>query len=68
MRHHGGQAQGGAEADAVDGHLVHAVFHRGEALRRRVAGSVHLVSQLLYQHFQLVKFGVAGYKVQGSDD
>jgi hypothetical protein len=51
----------------VDGHLVHAVFHRGEALRRHVAGSVHLVSQLLHQHFQLVKLGVAGCKVQGSD-
>jgi hypothetical protein len=47
----------------VDGHLVHAVFHRGEALHRRVAGSVHLVRQLLHQHFQLVKFGVAGCKV-----
>jgi hypothetical protein len=52
----------------VDGHLVHAVFHRGEALCRRVAGSVHLVSQLLYQHFQLVKLGVAGCEVQSNDD
>jgi hypothetical protein len=68
MRRHGGQAQGGAKVDAVDGHLVHAVFHCGETLHRRVAGSVHLVSQLLHQHFQLVKFGVAGCKVQGSDD
>jgi hypothetical protein len=42
MRRHGGQAQSGAEADAMDGHLVHAVFHRGEALRWRVAGSVTL--------------------------
>jgi hypothetical protein len=67
MHRHGGQAQGGAEADAVDGHLVHAVFHRGEALCRRVAGSVHLVSQLLYQHFQLVKLGVAGCEVQSND-
>jgi hypothetical protein len=68
MRRHGGQAQGGAEADAVDGHLVHAVFHRGEALHRRVTESVHLVSQLLHQRCQLVKFGVAGCKVQDSDD
>jgi hypothetical protein len=67
VRRHGGQAQGGAETDAVDSHLVHAVFYRGEALRRRVAGSVHLVSQLLHQHFQLVKLGVAGCKVQGND-
>jgi hypothetical protein len=52
----------------VNGHLVHAVFHRGDALRRRVARSVHLVSQLIHQHFQLVKFGVAGCKMQGSDD
>jgi hypothetical protein len=62
MRRHGGQAQGGAKADAVDGHLVHAVFHRSEALSRRVARSVHLVSHLLYQRFQLVKLGVAGWK------
>jgi hypothetical protein len=51
----------------VDGHIVHAVFHRGEALHRRVTGSVHLVSQLLHQHFQLIKLGVAGWKVQSND-
>jgi hypothetical protein len=27
------------------------IFYRGEALRRRVSRSVHLVSQLLHQHF-----------------
>jgi hypothetical protein len=32
VRRHGGQAQSGAQADAVGSHLVHAVFHRGEAL------------------------------------
>jgi hypothetical protein len=32
VRRHGGQAQRGAQADAVGSHLVHAVFHRGEAL------------------------------------
>jgi hypothetical protein len=52
----------------MDGHCVHAVFHRGEVLRRRVARSVHLVGQLLYQHFQLVKFGIAGCKVQDNGD
>jgi hypothetical protein len=52
----------------MDGHSVHAVFHSSEALHRRVARSVHLVGQLLYQHFQLVKFGVAGCKVQDSGD
>jgi hypothetical protein len=39
------------------------IFYRGEALRRRVSRSVHLVSQLLHQHFQLVKLGVTGCKV-----
>jgi hypothetical protein len=63
VRRHGGQAQGGAEADAVHSHLVHAVFYRSEALRRRVSRSVHLVSQLLHQHFKLVKLGIAGCKV-----
>jgi hypothetical protein len=67
MRRHGGLAQGSAEADAVDSHLVHAVFYRGEAVHRRVSKSVHLVSQLLHQHFQLVKLGVLGCKVQGND-
>jgi hypothetical protein len=47
----------------VEGHFIHAVFHSGELIRRRVLGGVHLVSQLLHQHFQLVKFGVAGCKV-----
>jgi hypothetical protein len=47
----------------VHSHLIHAVFYRSEALRRRVSRSVHLVSQLLHQHFQLVKLGVAGCKV-----
>jgi hypothetical protein len=67
MHRHGGQAQGGAEEDAVDSHLVHAIFYRSEALRRRIFRSVHLVSQLLHQHFQLVKLGIAGCKVQGND-
>jgi hypothetical protein len=43
--------------------LVHAIFYHGEALRRRVSRSVHLVRQLLHQHFQLVELGVAGRKV-----
>jgi hypothetical protein len=33
VRRHGGQAQGGAQADAVKGHIINAVFHRGEAVR-----------------------------------
>jgi hypothetical protein len=37
VRRHGGQAQGGAQADVVGSHLVHAVFHRGKVLRRRVS-------------------------------
>jgi hypothetical protein len=47
----------------VEGHFIHAVFHRGELIRRRFPDGVHLVSQLLHQHFQLVKLGVAGWKV-----
>jgi hypothetical protein len=31
VRRHGGQAQGGAQADAVESHLIDAVFHRGNA-------------------------------------
>jgi hypothetical protein len=55
-------------ADAVSSHLVHEVFHRGKVLRRRVSTGVHLVSQLLYQHFQLVELGVASYKVRCDGD
>jgi hypothetical protein len=51
VRRHGGRAQSGAQADAVGSYLVHAVFHRGEALHRCVSVGVHLVSQLLHQHF-----------------
>jgi hypothetical protein len=47
----------------VSSHLVHAVFHRGKAIHRRVSTGVHLVSQLLHQHFELVKLGVTGCKV-----
>jgi hypothetical protein len=63
VRRHGSQAQGGAEADTVNGHLVHPIFYRGEALCRCVSRSVNLVSQLLHQRFQLVNLGVAGCKV-----
>jgi hypothetical protein len=63
VRRHGGQAQSGAKADAVHSHLVHAIFYRGEALRRCVSRGVHFVSQLLHQHFQLVKLGITGCKV-----
>jgi hypothetical protein len=40
VRRHGGQAQGGAQADAVESHLIDAVFHRGNASCRRVPGSI----------------------------
>jgi hypothetical protein len=42
VRRHGGQAQGGAQADAVEGHLIDTVFHRGNAVRRRVPGAFTL--------------------------
>jgi hypothetical protein len=48
VRCHGSQAQGGAQADAVKGHLVDTVFHRAKASFRCVSGSVHLVRQLLH--------------------
>jgi hypothetical protein len=48
----------------MGGHLINSVLHRGKALRRRVTAGVHLVSQLLHQHLQLVELGVAGCKVQ----
>jgi hypothetical protein len=59
VRRHGGQAQGGAQADAVEGHLVDAVFHRAKASFRCVSGSVHLVRQLLHQRLQRIELGVA---------
>jgi hypothetical protein len=68
VRRHGGQAQSGAQADAVGSHLIHTVLHRGKAFRRRVSAGVHLISQLLHKHFQLVELGVTGCKVQGGGD
>jgi hypothetical protein len=50
------------------GHLIHAVLHRGKALRRRVSAGVHLVGQLLYQHLYLVELGVTGCKMQDKGD
>jgi hypothetical protein len=32
-------------------------------VRRRVPGGIHLVHQLLHQHFQLVKLSVTGCNV-----
>jgi hypothetical protein len=49
VRRHGGQAQSGAQTDAMGGHFVHAVLHRSKALRRRISAGVHLVCQLLHQ-------------------
>jgi hypothetical protein len=40
---HGGQDQGGAHMDTMQGHLVNAAYHRAKANFRRVSGSVHLV-------------------------
>jgi hypothetical protein len=63
VRLHGGQAQGGAQADAVNSHFVDAIFYHSEADRRCVSRGIHLVRQLLYQHLQLVKLGVAGCNI-----
>jgi hypothetical protein len=49
-RRHGGQAQGGAQTDAMQGHLVDAAYYRAKANFQRVSGGVHLVRQLLGQH------------------
>jgi hypothetical protein len=40
---HGSQAQGGAQADAMQGHLVGTPYHRAKVSFRCVPGSVHLV-------------------------
>jgi hypothetical protein len=64
VRRHGSQAQGGAQANTMGGHLINAMLHRSEALRRRVTAGVHLVGQLLHQHFQLVELDITGCKVQ----
>jgi hypothetical protein len=64
VRRHGSQAQGGAQANAMGGHLINAVLHHSKALRRRVTAGVHLVGQLLHQRLQLVELGIAGCKVQ----
>jgi hypothetical protein len=50
VRRNGGQAQSGAQADAMGGHFVHAVLHRSKAPRRRISAGVHLIGQLLHQH------------------
>jgi hypothetical protein len=54
--------------NAMGGHLINAVLHRGKALRRCVAAGVHLLGQLLYQRLQLVELSVAGCKEQEEKD
>jgi hypothetical protein len=58
VRRHGSQAQGGAQTDVVEGHLVDAVLHHAKESFRCVSGSVHLVLQLLHQSLQPVELGV----------
>jgi hypothetical protein len=68
VRCHGSQALGGAQTNAMGGHLVDAVLDRGKALHRRVAAGVHLLSQLLYQRLQLVELSITGCKKQEEKD
>jgi hypothetical protein len=49
VRRHGSQAQGGAQANAMGGHLINAVLHCSKALDRRVTAGVYLIGQLLHQ-------------------
>jgi hypothetical protein len=59
VRRHGSQAQAGAQMDAMEGHLVDAVFHRAKASFWPISRSVHLVRQLLHQRLQPLELGVA---------
>jgi hypothetical protein len=63
VRCHGGQAQGGAQADAMNGYLVDAVFRLSKAIRLRLSRSVHFVRQLIFQHLQLVELGVSSCNI-----
>jgi hypothetical protein len=49
----------------MKGHIIDAVFHRGNAGRRRVPGGIHLVRQLLHQRLQPVKLGVTVCNITG---
>jgi hypothetical protein len=43
----------------MEGNLINAVLHRGDAVGRCVSGGVHLVRQLLHQRLQTVELAVA---------
>jgi hypothetical protein len=64
MRRHGVQAQSGAQANPMGGHLIHAVLHHGKALHQRVSAGVHLVGQLLHQHFSWLSSGSRAVKCE----
>jgi hypothetical protein len=52
VRRHGGQAQGGAQTDAVKGHLIDAVFHRAKVSFWRISGAF-----TLFASFSTTTFG-----------
>jgi hypothetical protein len=66
VRRHGGQAQGGAQADAVNGHLVDTVFHRGEAVRRRVSGAFTLSTSCFTNIFNWSSSASRAARLQGN--
>jgi hypothetical protein len=63
VHRHGSQAPSGAQADAVEGHLIDAVVHRAKASRRCVPWGVHLICQLLHQRLHPVELGVVVYSI-----
>jgi hypothetical protein len=66
VRRHGGQAQGGAQADAMEGHLIDTVFDRGNAVCRRVPGGVYLVRQCFTSIFSKLSSASRAATLQGN--
>jgi hypothetical protein len=63
---HGGQAQGGAQADAVEGHLIDTVLHRGNAVCRRVPGAFTLFASCFTSIFSQLSSASQAATLQGN--
>jgi hypothetical protein len=66
VRRHGGQGQGGALADAMEGHLIDTVLHRSNAVCRRVPGAFTLSASCFASIFSQLSSASRAATLQGN--
>jgi hypothetical protein len=66
VHRHGGQAKGGAQANAMKGHLIDTVFHRDNAVRRRVPEAFTLSASCFTSIFSQLSSASRAATLQGN--